>query len=154
VRTPLSLPARWANPASGRDPADRDGSRRGTLPNAIRCNRAAPSTTPLGRASTVQGRPSGTVDSRAPGRFHPSLTIELHALGEFVGLGPFERDDQALNRVGVEVMTLARIVVTLTGRSLAREEPPAATASDAAADVNVSRDKRGRRMPFQRRSVF
>ena len=44
------------------------------------------------------------------------------------------------------------IVVTLTGRSLAREKPAEATASDAAAEVK--RDRRGRRMPFQRRSIF
>ena len=45
------------------------------------------------------------------------------------------------------------IVVTLTGRSLAREN-----ASDATADSNaapsIKRDRRGRRMPFQRRSIF
>ena len=46
-----------------------------------------------------------------------------------------------------------RIVVTLTGRSLAREKPPESSASKAALGVNVSRDRRGRRMPFQRRSV-
>jgi len=46
------------------------------------------------------------------------------------------------------------IVVTLTGRSLARAKPAEGTASDAAPDVNVSRDRRGRRKPFQRRSVF
>ena len=46
------------------------------------------------------------------------------------------------------------IAVTLTGRSLAGEKPPEAAASDAALGVKVSRDKRGRRMPFQRRSVF
>jgi hypothetical protein len=46
------------------------------------------------------------------------------------------------------------IVVTLTGRSLAREKPPEANASDAALGAKVSRDSRGRRMPFQRKSIF
>jgi hypothetical protein len=44
------------------------------------------------------------------------------------------------------------IVVTLTGRSLAREEPAQATASGAVPEIK--RDRRGRRMPFQRRSFF
>ena len=62
-------------------------------------------------------------------------------------------------RVRLELAGMIRegpkgIVVTLTGRSLAREKPAQATASDAAADVNVSRDRRGRRMPFQRKSIF
>jgi hypothetical protein len=46
------------------------------------------------------------------------------------------------------------IVVTPTGRGLAREKPAEATASDSAPEAKVSRDGRGRRMPFQRRSVF
>jgi hypothetical protein len=62
-------------------------------------------------------------------------------------------------RVRLEMAGMIRegangIVVTLTGRSLAREKPADATASDAATEVNVPRDRRGRRMPFQRRSVF
>ena len=47
------------------------------------------------------------------------------------------------------------IVLTLTGRGfLAREKQSQGTGSDAAPAINVSRDTRGRRMPFQRRSVF
>jgi hypothetical protein len=46
------------------------------------------------------------------------------------------------------------IVVTPTARSLARARPVEATARGAARDINVSRDSRGRRMPFQRRSIF
>jgi hypothetical protein len=51
------------------------------------------------------------------------------------------------------------IAVTLTGRTLAREKPPEGTATEAAPEVAapnvaVSRDRRGRRMPLQRRSVF
>ena len=61
------------------------------------------------------------------------------------------------HRVRLELAGMVRegangIVVTLTGRSLAREKPAEATASDAAAEVK--RDRRGRRMPFQRRSIF
>ena len=62
-------------------------------------------------------------------------------------------------RVRLELAGMIRegakgVVVTLTGRSLARQKPPEATASDAALGVKVSRDSRGRRMPFQRRSIF
>ena len=62
-------------------------------------------------------------------------------------------------RVRLELAGMIRegangIVVTLTGRSLAREKPAEATSSDAAPKLRVSRDTRGRRMPFQRRSIF
>ena len=62
-------------------------------------------------------------------------------------------------RVRLELAGMIRegakgIVVTLTGRSLASEKPAEGTASDVAPDVNVSRDRRGRRKPFQRRSIF
>lgn len=46
------------------------------------------------------------------------------------------------------------IVVTPKGRSLAREKPAEATAGDGVRDINVARDSRGRRMPFQRKSIF
>ena len=46
------------------------------------------------------------------------------------------------------------IALTSTGRSLARAKPAEATAGGAASGNNVSRDSRGRRMPFQRRSIF
>jgi hypothetical protein len=46
------------------------------------------------------------------------------------------------------------IAVTLTGRRLASEKPPEATATDAALGVKVLRDRRGRRMPLQRKSIF
>ena len=47
------------------------------------------------------------------------------------------------------------MVLTLTGRGfLAREKQPQATGSDAAPKPKISRDTRGRRMPFQRRSLF
>ena len=62
-------------------------------------------------------------------------------------------------RVRLELAGMIRegakgIVVTPTGRSLAREKPAEATASDVASDINVSRDSRGRRMPFQRKTIF
>jgi hypothetical protein len=62
-------------------------------------------------------------------------------------------------RVRLELAGMIRegangIAVTLTGRSLPLEQPGAATASDGALGVRVSRDKRGRRMPFQRKSIF
>ena len=62
-------------------------------------------------------------------------------------------------RVRLELAGMIRegangIVVTLTGPSLAREKPDEATSSDAAPNFRVSRDTRGWRMPFQRRSVF
>jgi hypothetical protein len=46
------------------------------------------------------------------------------------------------------------IVVTSTGRNLALKKAANATASDAASDVKVPRDSRGRRMPLQRKSIF
>lgn len=62
-------------------------------------------------------------------------------------------------RVRLELAGMIRegangIVVTLTGRSLAREKPADATAGVAPLGVKVLRDKRGRRMPLQRRSFF
>ena len=62
-------------------------------------------------------------------------------------------------RVRLELADVIRerpngVVVTLSGRSLASEKPAHATASDAASDVNASRDRRGRRKPFQRKSIF
>ena len=62
-------------------------------------------------------------------------------------------------RVRLELAGMIRegangIVVTLTGRNLPREKPAEATSSDAAPKLRVSRDTRGRRMPFQRRSIF
>jgi hypothetical protein len=62
-------------------------------------------------------------------------------------------------RVRLELAGMIRegpngIAVTLTGRSLVREKVNYATASDAAPGVKVSRDSRGRRMPFQRKSIF
>jgi hypothetical protein len=48
----------------------------------------------------------------------------------------------------------AGIIVTFAGRSLALQKTRDDTASHAASDVKVTRDSRGRRMPFQRRSIF
>jgi hypothetical protein len=62
-------------------------------------------------------------------------------------------------RVRLELAGMIRegaggIAVTLAGRGLARDIPAGPTASDPAPEVKVSRDRRGRRMPFQRRSIF
>jgi len=62
-------------------------------------------------------------------------------------------------RVRLELLGMIKegpkgIVVTPTGRSLARAKLAEATASGGAREINASRDSRGRRMPFQRRSVF
>jgi hypothetical protein len=46
------------------------------------------------------------------------------------------------------------MVVTAEGRELARRDPAKATVSSLAGDVKIARDDRGRRMPFQRKSVF
>ena len=46
------------------------------------------------------------------------------------------------------------MVVTTEGRELVRRQPMKATVSGLAQDVKVARDGRGRRMPFQRKSVF
>jgi hypothetical protein len=46
------------------------------------------------------------------------------------------------------------MVVTTEGRELVRRQPMKATVSGLAHDVKVARDGRGRRMPFQRKSVF
>jgi len=62
-------------------------------------------------------------------------------------------------RVRLELAGMIRegpngVDVTLTGRNLAREKATQANATEAAPEVNVSRDRRGRRMPFQRKSIF
>jgi hypothetical protein len=62
-------------------------------------------------------------------------------------------------RVRLELAGMIRegakgILVTDTGRSLLRERPPDVTTSGATPDVKISRDRRGRRMPFQRKSIF
>jgi hypothetical protein len=62
-------------------------------------------------------------------------------------------------RVRLELAGMIRegpngLAVTPIGRGLARERPAEATASGAALGVRVLRDRRGRRMPFQRKSIF
>jgi hypothetical protein len=62
-------------------------------------------------------------------------------------------------RVRLELAGMIReratgIVVTLTGRSFARQKPMIVPASDAASDVKIARDSLGRRRPFQRKSLF
>jgi hypothetical protein len=83
--------------------------------------------------------------------------LEIEILCKLVNGEPVSIPSQ--QRVRLELAGLIRegrdgIAVTLTGRSLAREKPPEATATAAALGVKVLRDRRGRRMPFQRRSIF
>lgn len=72
--------------------------------------------------------------------------------GEAVSLSSQQR--VRLELAGMIREGAAGIVVTVTGRSLALPKTANDTASRAASDVKVSRDSRGRRMPFQRRSIF
>jgi hypothetical protein len=46
------------------------------------------------------------------------------------------------------------IVLTIEGRGLARQAPTANADRGPAPQAKVARDGRGRRLPFQRRSVF
>jgi hypothetical protein len=46
------------------------------------------------------------------------------------------------------------IALTLTGRSFAREKHEDTTVSVTAPEAKVARDSRGRRLPFQRKSIF
>ena len=83
--------------------------------------------------------------------------LEIEILRKLVIGEPVSISSQ--QRVRFELAGLIRegaegIVVTLDGRSLALNNPANATASDAAPDVKVSRDSRGRRKPFQRHSIF
>jgi hypothetical protein len=62
------------------------------------------------------------------------------------------------HRVRLELAGMTRegpkgIEVTLTGRGLARQKPANTTPTDVP-DIKVVRDGRGRRLPFQRKSVF
>ena len=83
--------------------------------------------------------------------------LEIEILGKLVNGEVVSVSSQ--QRVRLELAGMVRegpagIAVTLTGRSLAREKPPETTAADAALGVGVLRDRRGRRMPFQRKSIF
>jgi hypothetical protein len=46
------------------------------------------------------------------------------------------------------------IVLTTAGRQLARQKPATVTADSSVPRANLARDSRGRRMPFQRKSIF
>lgn len=48
----------------------------------------------------------------------------------------------------------AGIAVTLAGKNLARQEPDSAPANEPALDTKVTRDRRGRRLPLRRESIF
>jgi len=62
-------------------------------------------------------------------------------------------------RVRLELMGVIResaqgIVVTSEGRRLARQQRPTAAADSPTVPVRTARDSRGRRLPFQRKSIF
>jgi hypothetical protein len=62
-------------------------------------------------------------------------------------------------RVRLELAGMIRegrqgIALTLTGRSFAREKHADTTVSVTAPEAKVARDSRGRRLPFQRKSIF
>jgi hypothetical protein len=62
-------------------------------------------------------------------------------------------------RVRLELAGMIRegrqgIALTLKGRSFAREKHGDITVSVAATEAKVARDSRGRRLPFQRKSIF
>jgi hypothetical protein len=59
-----------------------------------------------------------------------------------------------LEMAGVIREGAAGIAVTDAGRRLARQAPATIPAPGAAPDSTPARDKRGRRMPFQRKSIF
>ena len=46
------------------------------------------------------------------------------------------------------------IVVTTAGRQLAGTKPTNVTANSPVPNANLARDRRGRRMPFQRKLIF
>ena len=59
-----------------------------------------------------------------------------------------------LEMAGVLRDSARGIVVTEAGRRLALKKPADAAATDPAPTAKVARDSRGRRKPFQRKSVF
>ena len=78
----------------------------------------------------------------------------LHKLvnGEAISISSQQR--VRLELAGMIREGAAGIVVTLSGRRSAREKPADASTGDAAFDVKISRERRGRRKPFQRKSIF
>ena len=84
-------------------------------------------------------------------------TLELDILrklvnGEAVSLSSHLR--LRLEMAGVLRDGARGIVVTDAGRRLARQRPADVAASSPAPGPKVARDGRGRRMPFQRKTVF
>jgi hypothetical protein len=59
-----------------------------------------------------------------------------------------------LEMAGVLRDSARGIVVTEAGRRLAQPKPADGAAGSAAPGPKVARDGRGRRLPFQRRSIF
>ena len=88
----------------------------------------------------------------------PNLsTFELEILGKLVNGEAVSVRSQ--HRVRLELAGLIRegakgILVTAEGRRLAGQQRANARSGSHPTDPKVTFDKRGRRMPFQRRSVF
>jgi hypothetical protein len=72
--------------------------------------------------------------------------------GEAVSISSQQR--VRLELAGMIREKAAGITVTLAGRSFAGQKPEMVPVTDGVSDVKVARDRRGRRRPFQRRSVF
>jgi hypothetical protein len=89
---------------------------------------------------------------------HSKLSeLELEVLRKLVN-GEAVRVSSA-QRVRMELAGVIRdcargIVVTPSGRELAGQTAVTAVAGPATCDTKMRRDDRGRRLPFQRRSVF
>ena len=72
--------------------------------------------------------------------------------GEVVAVPSFQRIRMEL--AGVLRETAQGIVLTAHGRDLARQKAVDAVADEDPGSAKVHRDGRGRRLPFQRRSIF
>ena len=72
--------------------------------------------------------------------------------GEAVAVPSFQRVRMEL--AGVLRETAQGIVLTAHGRDLARQNAGDAVADEESGGAKVRRDGRGRRLPFQRRSIF
>ena len=84
-------------------------------------------------------------------------TLEIDILRKLVNGEAVSLSSQLrlrLEMAGVLRDSARGIIVTEAGRRLALKRPAAAAASGPAPDTKVARDSRGRRKPFQRKSVF
>jgi hypothetical protein len=72
--------------------------------------------------------------------------------GEAVSLGSRQR--LRLELAGAIRDTAQGITVTAVGKHLARQKPAQANSNNSTQRAAVAKDARGRRLPFQRRSIF